>query len=182
MIQKFAILLCFFFILAGCSKGGHIEFDANNSRLEELPAGKWLTAFQIRYSTDSDEPKKQIIQKLRHEGKLLDEYEREENANLIITRIWNYKGHIIKEQYYQHGIWQGPEIVPYQEYYQGELSVWISIEYPDGVPYSKLLPEHYKEINPNRKYEHTATITSRKNRARLFLFGYGLLCKRISLF
>jgi hypothetical protein len=182
MSQKIAITLFVIFILAGCSKEGHIEFDAQNSRLEELPAGKWLTTFDISYSPGADEPKKQILFKLRQEGQLHDEYKREENGNLVTTRVWNYKGHTIKEQYYQGGIWKGPIIIPYQEYYQGELSVWISIEYPKGIPYSKLLPNHHKKINPSRKYEHTAPLTSKKDHARLFLFGYGSLCQRISLF
>lgn len=182
MAQRITILICFIFILAGCSKDGHIEFDSQNSRLEELPAGNWLATFQINYSSDSDEPKKQILHKLQKEGTLLNEYKSEENGNLVTTRLWNYKEYTIKEQYYQGGIWEGPIIIPYQEYYQGELSVWITIEFPKGIPYSKLLPNHYKEINPNRKYEHTATITSKKYRERLFLFGYSTHCQRISIF
>lgn len=170
------------FIFVGCSKDGHIEFDSQNSRLEELPAGKWLTIFKISYSSDAKEPKQQILHKLRKEGQLRDEYKREENGNLITTRVWTYKGHTIKEQYYQGGVWKGPKIIPYQEYYQGELPVWITIEYSEGIPYSTILPRHYKRINSNRKYEHTATITSKEYRERLFLFGYGSLCKRISLF
>jgi hypothetical protein len=182
MAQKLAILVSILLVLTACSKEGHIDIDVQDRHLEQLPAGEWLTAFQISYSPDAEDPKKQILRRLRQNGKLRDEYKREDNGNVVTTRVWSYKGYTIKEQYYQGGIWQGPKIIPYQEYYQGELSVWITVEYQDGVPYSKLLHEHYQSIKPNRKYEHTATMTSKKDRTRLFLFGYGSLCQRVSLF
>jgi len=182
MQRNLAIVVALLLALAACSKEGHIDIEVPDLRLDQLPAGEWLTAFEISHKPGADDPKRQILRKLREEGKLKDEFKREENENMVTARVWSYKGYTIKEQYYQGGIWQGPKIIPYQEYYQGELLVWITVEYQDGVPYSKLLPEHYQSINPNRKYEHTATITSKKDRARLFLFGYGSLCQRVSLF
>lgn len=182
MHWKLVILVSLLVLLAACSKEHPIDVDVQDLHLAELPAGEWLKAFQLKYTPDQENLKKQILRKLREEGKLNNEYSNKENGNDVTTRIWSYKGYTIKEQYYRGGIWEGPKVMPYQEYYQGELAVWITVEYQDGVPYSKLLPEHYQLISQNRKYEHTATINSKKDRARLFLFGYGSRCQRISLF
>lgn len=175
----FAVLLLG---LASCSKERHVDIEASDCHLDQLPSGEWLAAFQVSWKPGSEDPKRQILQKLRVEGMLTNEFRQKENGNDVITRVWNYHGHIIKEQYYQGGIWRGPEIIPYQEYYQGELPVWISIEFPEGIPYSKLLPDQYQDINANRKHEHTATINCKEDRARLFLFGFGSLCQRISYY
>jgi|TARA_B100002003_G_scaffold71090_1_gene66306 hypothetical protein len=182
MFRKLTIYLALFLLLAGCSKEGHIDIEVESRHLDELPAGKWIAAFEIKYAPFAEELKKQILQKLRQEGEIKDEYRYEENGNVVTTSLWRYRGYTIKEQYYQGGIWRGPKIIPYQEYYQGELAVWFTVEYQEGVPYSELLPKHYKLISPNRKYEHTATIKSKQDKARLFLFGNGSRCQRISLF
>ena len=182
MQRILGILVALLLALAACSKEGHIDIEVQALRLDQLPAGAWLSAFEISYKPGADDPKKQILRKLREEGKLKDEFKREENGNIVTTRVWNYRGYTIKEQYYEGGVWPGPEIIPYQEYVQGELRVWITVEFPEGVRYSKLLPEHYQNINPSRKHEHTATIKSKAARARLFLFGYGSFCQRISFY
>ena len=182
MQRNLAIVTTLLLALAACSKDGHIDIEVPDTRLDQLPAGKWLTAFEISYKPGTDDPKRQILRKLREEGKLKNEFKREENGNMVTTHIWNYRGYTIKEEFYEGGIWRGPKIIPYQEYYQGELPVWITVEFSEGVPYSKLLPEHYQNINPNRKYEHTATIKSEAARERLFLFGFGTLCQRISFY
>jgi hypothetical protein len=168
--------------LASCSKERHVDIEVSERHLDQLPSGEWLAAFEISWKPDSEDPKRQILQKLRGEGTLRNEFRQEINGNDVITRVWNYRGHVIKEQYFQGGIWRGPEVIAYQEYYQGELPVWITIEFPEGIPYSKLLPDQYKYINASRKHEHTATINCKGDRARLFLFGFGSLCQRISFF
>jgi hypothetical protein len=177
-----SIVIIAVLLLSGCSKEGHVDFDIKDQHLEQHPAGSWLAAFDIDYSQGPLSIKKQILEKLHKQGKLIDKYRREENANVISSFIWNYKDSTIKEEYYKGGIWGGPKIIPYQEYYAGELAVWITIEFKEGVPYSKVIPNHYKQINATRKYEHTATIKFPKDNARLFLFGYGSICNRISLF
>src|SRR4030042_3738184 len=155
MKKNLAIVVVIVLALVACSKEGHIDIELSDLHLDQLPAGKFLTAFEISHQPDSDNPKKQILINLREKGELRDEYKREENGNKVKTRIWNYRGYIIKEQYYEGGVWCGPKIIPYQEYYQGELPVWITVEFPEGIPYSQLLPDHYHKINPNRKHEHT---------------------------
>ncbi|RJQ48995.1 MAG: hypothetical protein C4528_01520 [Gammaproteobacteria bacterium] len=180
--KNLLITICAVLLLAGCSKEGHIDFNVIDKHLEQHAAGSWTAAFNIDYSQGPQSIKKQIIEKLHNHGDLIDKYRREENANVITTFIWDYKGKTIKEEYYKGGIWAGPKIIPYQEYYAGELDVWITIEFKEGVPYSEVIPNHHKQINAGRKYEHTATIKFPKDNARLFLFGYGSICNRISLF
>jgi hypothetical protein len=182
MQRNLAIVVALLVALAACSKEGHIDIEVPDLCLNQLPAGEWLTAFEISHKPGADDPKWQILRKLREEGKLKDKFKREENGNMVTTLVWNYRGYTIRDQCYEGGIWRGPKIIPYEEYYQGELAVWITVEFPEGVPYSKLIPEHYQKINPSRKYEHTATITSKAARARLFLFGYGSLCQRVSFY
>ena len=92
----------------------------------------------------------------------------------------------IKEQYFVGGIWEGPDIMNYQRYYVDEStlgSLWITIEFEKAVPFSELLPDNYNEIDPASKFGHAATITSTLDAGRrLFLFGLGDKCDRISLF
>ena len=186
MIQKhsnklFIIIFALLF-LGGCSNDGHIDFEVVNQHLEQNPAGSWIAAFNVDYEQGPRSIKKQILENLHNRGNLIDKYQREDNGNLITTYLWSYQGSTIKEESYEGGIWRGPKIIPYQEYYAGELSVWITIEFKEGIPYSKVMPNHYKQSNVKRKYEHTATIKFTKDNAKLFLFGYGSICNRISLF
>lgn len=180
---QIVILLVMVFSITGCSKDGHIFIKLSEKHLEETAAGFWLSAFDIDYSPGAERMKKQVMDKLKSEGVLLDQYVREDGANTVYTRIWKYKGENVKEEIYKGGIWNGPKIVPFQEYHRGGWTSWITIEFENGIPYSKLLPDDYTNINPKRKYEHTATIESVIDQGRrLFLFGYGNRCQRISLF
>lgn len=182
-LAKISILLVLAFGVVGCSKDGHIVITLPDTHLEETPAGFWLSMFEIDYSPSAERLKKQVMDKLKSEGTLVDEYVHEDGANKVMTHVWKYRGHKIWEEQYKGGIWEGPKIVPFQEYYNGGWNSWITIKFSEGIPYSKLLPDHHKKINPNRKYEHTATIESTVDQERrLFLFGYGSRCQRISVF
>ena len=182
-MAKAAILFVIILSIASCSKDGHVFVKLPETHLEETAAGFWLSVFEIDYSPGAERLKRQVMDKLRSEGTLLEEYVHQDGANNVNTRVWKYRDKKIKEEYYKGGIWEGPEVVPFQEYYNGGWNSWITIEFNDGILYSKLLPNHYKMINPNRKYEHTATIESAiDQKRRLFLFGYGTRCQRISLF
>jgi len=175
-------IITFFILLSACSKEGHIDIKLTDKHLEEIPAGNWLKIFNLDYHS-GEEIKVQISKKLRTEGELFDETIHKENSNDVRTYIWDFKGVKIKEQYYTGGIWGGPKVISYQEYYNAGTNIWITIIFKEAKLYSDLLPDHYNNINPNRKYEHTATIESRKDSGRrLFLFGYGKYCERISLF
>jgi len=180
--SNLSIIICVMLLFGGCSKEGHIDFEVADQHIEQHPAGSWIVAFNVDYSRGSCSIKKQILEKLYNQGKIIDKYRREENGNVITTFLWDYQGNTIKEEYYKGGIWGGPKIIPYQEYYAGELAVWITVDFKEGIPYSKLIPNHYKQINANRKYEHSVTIKFPKDNARLFLFGYGSICNQISLF
>jgi len=182
-LTKVFVLLVLTLSVVSCSKEGHIVITLPDTHLEETPAGFWLRMFEVDYSPGAERLKKQVVDKLRSDGTLVDEYIHEEGANKVKTYVWKYRGHKIREEYYKGGIWEGPKIVPFQEYYNGGWNSWVTIEFSEGILYSKLLPNHYKKINPNRKYEHTATIESTIDQERrLFLFGYGSRCQRISLF
>lgn len=165
---------------------GHIFIELQETHLEETKAGFWLSEFDIDYSPSAERMKKQVMDKLKSDGLLLDQYVHKgglKGACTVYTRIWQYKGKNIKEEIYKGGIWNGPKIIPFQEYSSGGWSSWITIEFENGMPYSKLLPDEYRNINSKRRYEHTATIESTIDQGRrLFLFGYGDTCKRISLF
>jgi len=135
------------------------------------------------YSSGAGSLKLQIVTKLKEQGSVVEEYTREDGANTVRTTVYDYKGKRFREQYYAGGIWEGPKVIPYKEYYNAGWNVWLTLDLGKGVPYSELLPEHHTQINPNRKYAHTATIESTRDNGRhLFLFGHGNLCKRISLF
>jgi hypothetical protein len=165
---------------------GHIFIELQEKHLTETPAGFWLSMFEIDYSPGAERMKKQVMNKLESDGLLLDQYAQKgglKDACIVYTRIWKYKGKSIKEEIYKGGIWNGPKIIPFQEYSNGGWTSWITIEFEDSIPYSKLLPDEYERINPKRRYEHTATIESKIDQGRrLFLFGYGDTCKHISLF
>ena len=183
LIVWYSLLLVLSVNIIACSKDGHIVIKLTDKHLEETPAGFWLAMFELDYSTGGERMKKQVMDKLKLDGTLLDEYVHENGSNTVYTRNWKYRGEQLKEEIYKGGIWKGPKVVPFQEYHRAGWSSWITIEFEKGIPYSKLLPEHYTNINPKREYEHTATIESVIDQGRrLFLFGYGSNCKRISLF
>lgn len=183
-MQKYTLSFVFIvFFLLGCSKEGHIYIELKNTRLQDTPPGAWIRIFEVDYSPGANRIKMQIVDKLRSEGRLVDEYLHEEGANKVKTYVWEFSGYRFKEEYYKGGIWEGPKVVTFQEYYSGGWNTWVTIVFDKPVPYSKLLPQHYQKINPNRKYEHTATIESQIDQERrLFLVGYGSNCNRISLF
>ena len=182
-LTKVLVVLMLTLSIPSCSKEEHVVITLPNTHLEETQAGFWLRVFEIDYSPGAESLKRQILEKLKSNGTLVDGYFHEEGANEVKTSIWKYEDLKIKLEYYRGGIWKGPKIVPFQEYYRGGLNSWISVDFSEGIPYSRLLPDHHKKINPNRKYEHTATIESTIDQERrLFLFGYGTQCQRISLF
>lgn len=147
--------------------------------------GSWLGVFDLDYSEDAGHLKLQVIDKLRAEADLIDEYVYEEEGNKVGARTWELQGMRIKEEYYRGGDWEGPKVLPEQRYYNGgpAENLWITIEFERGIPYSKLIPDHHQLLQPVREIEHTVTVESSQDQGRrLFLFGYGELCRRISLF
>lgn len=167
-------------------KDGHIFIELQETHLVYTKAGFWLADFNIDYSPGAEGMKKQVMDKLKSDGILLNQYVHKgglKDACTVYTRIWKYKENLIKEEIYRGGIWNGPIIIPFQEYTNGGWNSWITVEFENGITYSNLLPDEYRNINPKRRYEHTATIESQIDQgSRLFLFGYGDKCKRISLF
>lgn len=157
----------------------------SEGHLQNLPMGSWLRFFDLDYSPDAPHLKLQVIAKLQADATLLEQYVYEEQGNNVGVRSWDFKGMRIKEEYYRGGEWEGPTLIPAQEFYQGgpAENLWISIEFERGIRYSELIPDHYQLLNEVRDYEHAVTIEAPgdQNR-RLFLFGYGRLCRRISLF
>lgn len=179
---KFLVIVLFFFL--SCSNDGHIVINLENEHLENTEAGSWIGLFNIDYSPNAPRLKSQITNQLEGFGNLIDEYTHEQGSNSVKTKVWKYKGQKIKEEYYIGGIWAGSEkVIPFQQYYNGGLNTWITIEFEYGKSYSELIPNHFQEINRLREYEHTVTIESKvDNGRRLFLFGYGSTCESISLF
>ena len=173
------------FLTVSCAdnSGQHVMVDSKPSHLADLPAGFWLKWFDIDYTDSEKRIKKQITDQLRDQGTLVEEFIREDGANSVKTFVYEYRGTKFVEEYYKGGTWKGPKIVPFQEYYNGGWNSWITIHLSEPISYSKLLPDHYTELKLERRYEHTATIESEIDQMRrLFLFGHGDKCNRITLF
>ena len=167
---------------SGCSREPQVEVDVE-SHLQDTLAGKWLTEFHLSYDQGAPPIKQQIADILLANGTLLTKYSSEENGNNVTTFFWRYNGKTIREQVFKGGIWGGPKVHPEEEYYSGELLVWFTLDLGErGILYSELLPRNYQDLKESRKIEHAATIKSGTDHARLFLFGYGDRCTRISLF
>lgn len=172
-------------MLSGCADSGgkHVLIELGPTHLVDNPAGSWLKMFDIDYSSGAERFKKQITNQLRQEGELVEEYIGEENGNSVQTFIWNYRGHKFTEKYYKGGIWKGPKIIPFQEYYGEGWNSWVTFFPAAPIAYVELLSERYIELQEQRNYEHAATIVSEIDQERrLFLFGYGENCERITLF
>lgn len=147
--------------------------------------GSWLAIFDFDYSEGAEDLKLQAVAHLSANAKLVEEYVYEDEGNKVGARVWDFQGIRIKEEYYRGGVWEGPKVIPAQEYYAGGAAenLWITIEFEQGIPYSELLPEQYQMLDPVRPYEHAVTVESPMDQhRRLFLFGYGPLCRRISFF
>jgi len=169
-------------LLAACAgTKEHREIDVGNLHLEDYPAGQWLKLFDLDYSEAAPNFKKQLRSRLEKSGVLVQEMDGSENGNSVHSRVWSFKGKRILEQYYRGGIWEGPEVFPPQEYYQGELLLWITIDLGNGVPASELIPNVQPPPEPWRR-QHFATVLSKTDEARLFLFGTQGRCTRVSLF
>lgn len=180
------ILFVIVLMSSACSKQTpHIVIQLKQGQLENLPMGSWLAFFHFDYSEGAKDLKLQVVEQLQIYGKLVDEYVYEDEDNKVGARVWDYQGARIKAEYYRGGVWEGPKVIPAQEYYAGgpAENLWITIEFEKGIPYSTLLPNQDHMLDPVREYEHAVTVESLSGqRRRLFLFGYGPLCRRISLF
>ena len=178
----FASALVVVLTIIGCPQEGHVNIRLRDKHLEDVPAGRWLKVFSLRYESGAPPMKEQILEKLHSEGVLEDKNEHEENATRILTYEWRFQGMKIKEEYYVGGSgWRGPKVSPQQAFREAGSDAWVTIETGE-TPYQDLLPEKYVQIIPHRIHEHTATVASAVDARRLFLFGYGNTCKRISLF
>jgi len=184
IMNRQLLILCMFTVVlcASCARERHVDIKLQKTHLEKTPAGSWLSDFEVSHASDAESIKMQIVAELKRNGTVVDEYTRGDGVKTVKATLYDYGGKRILEEYYAGGIWNGPKVVPYQEYYNAGWNVWLTIDLGKGVPYSELLPEHHTQINPNRKYEHMATIESEENGRRLFLFGNGNICKRVSLF
>ncbi|MCB1661242.1 MAG: hypothetical protein H6995_10140 [Pseudomonadales bacterium] len=180
------LILSISLLSSACSKQTpHLVIKLKQGQLQNLPMGSWLTFFDFDYSEGAEDLKLQAVAKLQAHAALVDEYVYEDEDNKVGARVWDFQGIRIKEEYYQGGVWEGPKVMPAQEYYVGGAAenLWITIEFEKGIAYSELLPDQYQMLDPVRTYEHAVTVESSADQhRRLFLFGYGPLCRRISLF
>tara|TARA_B100000767_G_C19514207_1_gene429693 strand:+ start:110 stop:673 length:564 start_codon:yes stop_codon:yes gene_type:complete len=181
-ILVYLFLLFWFNACSTKNNGDHIVLKLDNQHLKDTPAGFWLNDFDIDYSINSERFKKQVSDIIVNEGELIDGYFSQDNFNEVETLIYQYKDYQILIEQYKDGIWKGPKVIPFQEYHNGGLSSWITIKLKSNIPYAELIPNKYKDLNPNREYEHSVTIESQIDQERrLFLFGSGLYCERITL-
>ena len=168
-MKKLISIISLLLLLSACSDSEYIDtIRLTDQHLENIPAGSWLHYFNLDYSSGK-ELRIQIKEKLKNEGELLDKTISNEGNSSVMIYTWEFKGLRIKEEnYYNYGSGDG---------------TWIEIRFKEPKLYSDLLPIHYDKLNPNRKLEHTVTISSKKDdELRLFLFGKGKYCEKIRLF
>lgn len=165
-------LVILFLSFHGCSdKNPGIDISLQeNEQLEDIAAGWWIKELGLHYGAQSKYITIQIHDYLHEKARLLDKYQADDGA---LTAIWEYDGKttqiVIEEKIYQSSDGQ---------------NIWMTYEYPSpGTTWSNIIPSDYTRLKPDRKYEHAVTIHSvADGKARLFLFGGGEYCRRISLF
>lgn len=159
-MSKLLIFALAILLLISCDKSDSIRIVLSpNERLENTRAGFWIKNFELSYTNRHFTLL--IYDELKRSGYLLDSYK--ENKNVVY--VWDYRGLVIDAI----GI-QG-EVCP---------DVRMRLDQP-GIPWSELLPNHYKSIKPDKEYLHVATIESPLDNARIFLFGGAKYCTEIYL-
>jgi hypothetical protein len=165
------ILIFLFISVFGCSKEDHAFDHINlpeNIRLEDTDAGWWIKELNLQYDAQDVPLTTQIHKHLISNATQLDTYQTSVDD---LTVIWEYCGskciNLVEEIYKSA---------------QGE-NIWISYEYPiPGAPWRDVLPEIYTRIKTDQEYGQVAVIESKADKARLFLFGSGNYCRRMSIF
>jgi hypothetical protein len=169
-------LFVFFLIcwaMVGCSgRNTGINIDLpENQHLEDHPAGWWIKELSLKYDHNS---KERITQRVHNRlvargGIFIDKYSKNKQ-NFVF--VWEYVGlrkvFVVEEHYFY-----GED--------SADLSITIPLE-PPGITWESIIPNHCDKLKPNRISELAATIESKADRgARLFLYGWGQYCTRITL-
>ena len=159
----------------------HIEIDLQKKHLWEIKAGFWLKTFNIDTSSNIT-IKKQITDKLEEEGLLIKQDQRKEGIHRITRWTFKFYGMDVVNEVYQGGVWNGPEIKSYHQYPNGYTN-WITFKLKKPIKYTEILGLDSLDIKKVRSRAHTATIIGNlDDEKRLFLFGYGDECNKISLY
>lgn len=164
-----AVLLVSVYSCSDKNSGIDIRLS-ENQRIEDMAAGWWIKDLDLENGKQSKYITVQMHYRLIQQARLINRYNNDRNG---LVAIWEYYGKtnpvIIKEEIYEGSDGQ---------------TIWMSYEYPSpGVLWSKVIPADYQRLKPNRKYEHAVTIHSTADKgARIFLFGWGDYCTRISIF
>lgn len=163
------------------NKNDHIEINLHKKHLWETKAGFWLKSFKINPSSDVT-IKKQITDILKKDALLIKQDQRVEGVHHITRWIFEYNGIRVINEVYLGGVWNGPEIKAYHEYPNG-YSAWITFELKEPIKYTEILELDSLNIDKVRRRSHTATIVGHlDDQKRLFLFGHGDECEKISLY
>jgi hypothetical protein len=160
--------LLFIFYVNGCSSNGSIDIQLPpGAHLEDTNAGSFLKTLHINYKGDLSFLG-EIRESLKNQAILEDQYL--EGKNELIVKRWRVLGNRIKGSFIIY------------EKMASDGNLWF--EYPlgaDGIPYSKLIGEKAKNLEPNRKYEGSVYISSKTDKARLILFGNGNYCTSMAI-
>ena len=185
LLELFRVLLfvVLFFILSSCSRNleNHLEITLNNLHIEDVASGDWINNFKFD-RLSSKNIKTQVYLDIIDRGELVDEFLWEEHGNEVFTRVYELENIEVSLNLYNGGIFNGPNLFPPQQYHSGD-NLWISYEFNEPISYKELIPNNFQKLEEIRKYEHSATITSKLSKGtRLFLFGFGSFCKKVTLY
>jgi len=171
------------FGILGCSRSGGINIDLpNGTHLADHPSGFWLRDL-LRSSSDTT----RYITTRVHDvisaiGEPIDKYSTKRKSVTVVWKVTHGK-----KPYYADVYQACSHLIIEETLYDSDergTDLWLTINLDEpGLPWSCLIPDQFMNLKPNRKYENAVAISSRADRgARLFLFGWGKYCKRISLF
>lgn len=156
----------------GCSdRNSCIDISLPESqRIEDTAVGWWIKGLVLHYGNQSKYITTQMHIRLNAEAKLIDKYINDRKGQVTIWEYYNNNTPIIIKEEVNEG--------------SDGQTIWMSYEYPyPGIIWSKIIPADFQRLKPNRKYEHAVTIDSAADKgARVFLFGWGEYCTRISIF
>lgn len=133
-----------------------------DQHLENTKSGAFLKKLHINYS-NSLSLTKNISQNLKKYGKLDDSYKKQD------TFVYHYTV-------------DGIKVIEHRTNTRDHLYVWFEVPLSHrSIPYHALIDEKAELLKDDREYECSVVITSKKDKARIILCGFGDYCQSITL-
>lgn len=151
-----------FIYIGGCSKGSSERINLEQGiHLENTTSGSFLKALNINYENDNSFFV-ELRKSLRETAILEDEYY--EDGDKIFVKRWRV-----------NGLYFGNPIIILEKLNSGYMYFGYHLG-AEGKQYSLLIGDQSESLGNNRNIEHSVTISSQADNARLLLFGYGKYC------